>query len=425
MESNIIVRIFRRIWSGISHNFLLKVISLLCALFLWSYVIYNNPNITRPKTLSGIEVTTSGQSVLATRGYALLTDIAEEITPVRVRVDVSQANYADVTPETVRVDLDLSNLRASGKQRVTLRGTSTYGKVSQIWPEYVDLVVEELDSRYVPISVNLVHADEENYYYRTTSINPSQISVSGPSSIVRSVRTAQVDMDMTDITSTNKRAEQFTLIDEEGNEITTSTLSHSSNSTTVNVEVYPMKKVPIQKDIEEVLTGELPDGYEVESVTIQPENISVAGAQLLLDEVYELSIAEPVDITNAKSSFSEERNIAALDDFEYTSSTKVTVTVNIREERKTVRISDVPINLSNKSDNKQIDLSISQVEVRVTGPYSVVQTLSADDLIATVDVANLSVGEHTLSVAVTVDNHPDLDITTDPETVLVTVSDRE
>lgn len=424
MKSSPFTRLLKRIWGVISHNFGLKIISFLCALFLWSYVIYNNPNITRPKTLSGIEVNTSGQQVLASRGYALLTDIAEEVTPARVRVDVSQSNYADVTPETVRVDLDLSNLRAAGKQRVVLRGTSTYGKVSEIWPEYVELVVEELDSRQVPLTVELVNKDEENYYYRVRSVNPSWISVSGPGSIVRSVQSARVEMDMENITSDHKRAEQFTLIDKDGNEISTSTLTSSSNSFTVDVEVYPMKKVPIQADLSEVLTGEPADGYEVESVTVQPETISIAGEQLLLDEVHELSF-EPVDVSGAKSSFSEERQLIALDDFKYTSSTKIIVTVNIREERKAQRFPDIPINLSNKSDNKIIELSVPAIEVRVTGPYSVVQTLSAEDLIVAVDVANLTVGEHSLPIVVTVDNHPDLEFTTDPETVLVMVSDRE
>ena len=66
----------------VSRNIGLKCLSILMALFLWSYVITTNPNITRNKMVSDIGMYVTGQSMLTSRNLALVTDVASLKIPL-------------------------------------------------------------------------------------------------------------------------------------------------------------------------------------------------------------------------------------------------------------------------------------------------------------------------------------------------------
>lgn len=72
-----IVRVFKMLWTILSHNLGLKVLSLIMAVLLWNYVVSSNTSITRTKTLSGLTGYISGQTSLSTYGLAMLENPTE------------------------------------------------------------------------------------------------------------------------------------------------------------------------------------------------------------------------------------------------------------------------------------------------------------------------------------------------------------
>lgn len=413
--------VLRSIWHSLSHNLGYKVLSIVIAIFIWSYVIASNPSITRDKVITGLDVVVSGQSVLASRELALLTDLST-LTQARAYVRVAQSSYNSVTNENVRVEMDLSNIRTTGKQSVRLRGVTTYGTVVQVSPEYVEVEVETLAQRYVPVNVKITGETMDNYWYKITRTNPSQITVSGPISIVELASSAQVNLDMTGHTESHNRVEQMVVVDASGNELSTNLLSKSTSSVTVGVDIYPTKPVSVSTDIEQTLTGELPEGYLIDSVEIQPESIVVAAEQSLLDSLNELSVV-PVDISDAKRSFTAIAKINKLSDIKYLSSDDVTVTVNIVEQDLTKRFSNVTPRLIGQSENMRTKWANPKLEVQVTGAYSIVESLSRSDLLCTVDLSGITEsGVYELPISVSIDNYPELSYAVTPAVVKVTVT---
>lgn len=417
-----IMAFFRLIKGVLSHNWKLKIISVFVALILWSFVVYSNPSIMSSKTVSGVEVSVSGQAVLESRLLAVLTDL-ESISPARVRVEVSQASFANVTPDNIRVELDLSGIRQTGKQSVKLRGTTTTGRVVEVWPESVELEIEKRDQRYVPVNVVRQH-ESSRYWYDTTRINPATIAVSGPASVVQQVASARVSFDARGVTAYTSRAEQFVLLDAQGQEITTSTLSKSTTSVTVTMDVYPARQLKVTEDVTELAIGEPAEGYEVdwESVEVQPDKITVAGEQDLIDALTEL-VVEPVDISGAKNTVTTTCKISTLTDLKNISSKEVTVTVPIREKQVTSRFTDISITQLGRGAGLTAALGQNRVDIQVTGPYFTMQALKKGDIIASVDLKDLEVGEHSLPVTVTVVNYPGLTHTVEPESIRVVLTE--
>ncbi len=410
----------KKLWASLSNNLWLKLLSVVLALFLWSYVISTTPSITRDKTLSDISITVTGQSVLEdSRGLAVLTDL-NALESVRVRVRVSQSSYAQVTSDNVRVELDLSSIRQEGKQSVRLQGSTTYGSVVEVYPQYIDLEVEKRDQRYVPVNVELTGVDTTSYWYSVSSRNPSQVVVSGPTSLVKTVSSAQVLLDVSGLTETHSWEEGFQLLDAQQQEIP-GALSVSTSSVRVTVEVYPIRVLTLSQEADQLTSGQVPEGYRVDQVEVNPTQVVVAAEQALLDGLTELTI-EPVDLTGATQTFTAIAQVQTLKGIKYLSSDEVSVTVTISEQELTKRFSNVSLNLENQPQGMRAVPSAKQVDVKVTGPYSLVSQLIREDIQATVDLAGLTQGQYELPVEIAVDNYPDLACSAQPAAITVTVS---
>ena len=405
---------------AVSRNLVWKIFSLVVAVLMWSYIISSDPTITRDKTLTNVEITTSGLSVLQSRDLALLTDPTTELQDVRVHVQVPQASYSRVSTDTVRVELDLSQIRQTGRQEVELHGISNYGEVVQIIPSRVEVVIETLDQRNVPVNVELVgNVDEYKYWYDVSRINPESISVSGPSSVVRKIASARIRLDVSGATRSYNWTAATELLDAYGNVIT-QTLSKSSASVSALVSIYPVKQLPVITDVSTATVGSLLDGYAISRIEVQPEIITVAADEELLEQLDFLTFT-PVNINGRSRSFSATASITKLTNIAHLSSKEVTVTVYIEELNNTQLFRSVPLDIKGKTGGQQIRLGQEKIEVKVTGPHSVFDSLMRSDIIASVDVTGLAPGTYSLPITASVDNYPELILEPEPKTVNVTI----
>ena len=412
--------ILRALLHAVSQNLGWKIFSLAAAILLWSYIVTSDPTITRDKTLGDIPITVSGQSVLQSRDLALLTDPGEQL--VRVRVAAPRATYSRVTSEAVRVELDLSQIRQTGKQEVELKGYSAFGEVVQISPSRMEIVVETLDARSVPVNVNLTGSkDDSSYWYDVVRINPSTITVSGPSSIVQNISAATANVDVTGATANYTWTVAPDLLTTDG-EIITRNLSKSSSSVSVGVSILPVKQLAVDTAIETATSGELTDGYSITHIEVQPEIISVAAEQELLDQLEKLTF-KPVNVYGRTQSFSATTSLNKLENIGHISSEQVTVTVYIEENIESRTFKSVPLGVLGKGIDQTVRLSADKLNVKVTGLHTVFDKLMRGDIIARVDVTGLKPGTYELPVSISVDNYTDLTFELESPTVTVTISE--
>lgn len=394
-----IARGIRAAWRLVAHNFGLKLLSLLVAILLWNFVVTSNSSITRTKTVTGLTGYVSNQGILASGyGLTLLEDPSEVLSDITVIVEVSQYEFANVTPDSVQVTLDLSGARRAGVQEIPLKANTSYGRVERVMPATVPVSLEALDSRVIPVNVGLGGKQAKDRWYKVKSCNPQTLTIKGPASVVQRIASAYVDIDVTGARSSFTSAEKYTLLDSEGNEISQNLLDRSASSISVSVEVYPMKEIPVDDNIQSILVGTPAAGYEVESVTIQPDALTVAAEQDILDDIDALRI-EPISVEGATRSFSVRSKVSKLSAFKSISAEEVYVNVNIVEEKESVWLENVRVSYANKPEGLHITGSQESIQVYVTGPRSVVEKLKKSGLIAVVDLEGLEAGVHSLPVS--------------------------
>ena len=406
---------FKWLWRTLSHNLWLKLVSLVLAVLLWNYVITTNTSITRPKTLYGLTGYISGQSTLTSYGLALLEDPSETLSNVSVTVQAPEAQYSRVSADNVQVMLDLSNIRVAGTREVPLRATTTYGRVEDITPSTVKLTFEELDSRSVPVNCQLVGGSED-FWYNTSRINPSLITVSGAGSVVDRIANAYVYYDVTGVESDTASAQPYVLLDAAGEEIPQRMLNRSTSSVYVSVSASPTVELPLSMDPETVLSGQPAPGYVVQSVTLQPETIVVAADRDVLSSFKELKV-EPVSVEGASQSFTAVAAVSALSDFRYVSNAQVYVSVTIAEETAGGWIEDVEVAFSGLKEG--LSARYEPLRVYVTGPRTQVEALAESGITLNADLSGLEAGTYQVSPTFSAQTYPDLTLQSDALTVVI------
>lgn len=407
----------RWIIGSLSNNLGYKLLSLLLAILLWNYVIATNTSITRTKAIFNLTGTVSGLSTLSENKLALSESPEEALSGITVTVEAPQADYSKVSADNVQVALDLSSVRAVGTQEVPLRATTSYGRVRSISPETLTLTFENLDSRNVAVNC-VIEGEADGYWYNVSRSNPSILTISGAASVVQSITSARVVADVNGMTDSTVTARPYVLLDAAGGEIPQDMLNCSTSSISVSVDIYPCRDIPVSTDRESIIIGAPAEGYEVQSVTIQPQTIQVAADRELLDSLDQLVI-EPVSVQGASQSFSAKSNVTQLSDFKNVSSEQVYVNVAIVEEQVQQYIDNVRVIFTGKPEN--LIASYDQMGVEVTGPRSAVARLAEEGVTVSVDLTGLSEGYYLLSP--TVDEKAYEDFTIMCEAASVTLTD--
>ena len=400
-----------------TRNVGLKILSVVLAIMLWSYIISSNENITRLKVHTGLQGYVSSQMTLDVNNLAMVSDPTAALSNITVEVEVPLASYAASTAENVQVFLDLSSVRTAGVQEVPIKATTAHGTIKRIYPATVTMEFESLDSRSIPVNIRM-EGTEDGYWYNCARVNPSQITISGATSIVQDISSVTVITDVSGHTSSFSTACRIELKDKEGNIIPAALLNKSSSSVSIFIEVYPTKELEVSSDYNDVIIGQVADGYEVESITIQPSTITVAAEAELLDDL-DMLIIDPIEIDSPTQTFTRRATISGLSDFKYISSEQVYVNVHIVEESISRLYDGVDINYVGLGSGLVIVDRLDTASMYVYGPRSDIESIDKDTLSLTVDLTGLGEGVHELTLMPDISDHTETEFQPDPEKITV------
>ena len=419
-----IVGLARSVIRAVRHDAAFKLLAVVCAVLLWSYVVASNPDTIREKSFDNMEITLAGVSAFENRGLALVDDLTATLPAVRVQIDVPQGNYNRVASDNVSVELDLSRINQPGVATVRLRARSSYGTVTQITPAEVEVTVDARAQRNVPINVSTVGDIRADFFYDATR-NPYQVTISGPASLVNQVASALVEIDVTGMADgRQERVEGYRLLDAAGEEIISPVITRSTAVVSVRMSVLPKLNMRINSQIDRATSGTPLKNYQVTAVEIQPETVDVAAEASMLETLAgsELYI-EPINVEGQSGTLTRTSRVRALSGIQLVSVSEVNVTVHIAEERRDKQFKSVPVTVIN-AQGRAAKLSRDRVNVVVTGPVTVMSALAKGDIEATIDLRDVEPGEALLPVQLKVINQPELEFEAEPAEINVTITEK-
>ena len=353
-----------------------------------------------------------------------------EDVPVEIRID-SEKYVVSGVPEFVSVSLEGSTgnltpviMTRSFEVYVDLRelgeGTHTvdieYAKIPSelsvyIEPKTVEVEIEERASEEFTVDVDFINIDQlpAGYELGVPEVNPSKVRITSSRSVIEEIAIVKVYVDVAGLTeSINNREVPVNIYDSQGNGLS---VRIEPASVVVSVPIdNPSKTVPLEVET----TGELPEGYDLISLTPEIDEVEVFAVSTILDELDGL-VTEEIDLAEISESGEYEvklnvaENVSVAED-----SIKVVI-----EIEQTKVIEDVTIEIRNDGDQEVLfnDPDMEAMNVTVVGSDEEVKDLSADDFQLFIDVEGLEIGEHEVPVSI---EGPD-DVTSSVEFEQITI----
>lgn len=320
-----------------------------------------------------------------------------------VRVEVKGRNFVvnRVKADNLWARVDYSQITEPGRQhllRVAVGGEFA-GPTYSVTPESIPVTLVARGEGAFPVQVNpatrtVVHEGKE--YLFTARAEVDEVTLSGRADYLSLVRVARVELDALDLIPTNTQVrKQVIPTDASGKSV------DKLSPVAVNVQLSwaplpPGKSFKIQA----TTRGSLPAGLAVTGTEVDPPTITVRAATLggALPE-REVVETEPVDLTGKIRSFTSTVRLVAPPGTTVPLET-VNVKVNIAEIPQEKVLKGIPLEVRGQAANAAVVANITDVQVRVSGSYTMVTNLQARDISAYIDVEGLGSGTHTLPVKV-------------------------
>ena len=234
------------------HNAGLKILAFVFALLLWGYVL-TQINPTRVKAVQDVRVSFEGESALQERGLVVRGNRDEILENVVVRVKTELTSYADLTANDVNASINLNTVSKTGSVTLPIRAYTSVGSADSVQPSTVTLEIDNLAVKNVPVEVNYEGSVPSGYWSGEPQLSRTEVEIKGAATDVNRIAKAVCTVSLAGRTQTFNEAVNLTLLDQNGEELSSDLFIGETPSITIKVRVLAEKTVPI--DLESAILG--------------------------------------------------------------------------------------------------------------------------------------------------------------------------
>ena len=370
--------------------------SIFLSFVLWMGITVNQTPII-DRTFSNINVTINLENTFAGENKMnIIGDISDQKFTVLVMGQNHIVN--GLSASDISLYASAASVDSPGEYKLTVSASTTgedYEVVS-ISPKTVKVTFDYMETKEFTVTALAEGATAPEGLITEPAVvsgmESNTITITGPRTVVNSIETVTAK---TQVNKTLSASETFDadiiLLDNDGKEISTENLQLSSDKVQITVPISKKKSVPVKVDFTNV-----PGGFNKDSITATVDHsaVTVIGTPETVDKITEITLS-PIDISSlSKSSTSFEvspklpEGVRLFESFE---SFNVTLNLYGYTER-TVTVSE--FRYVGLGDGLKATVYGSIKNVKICGPSSVVNKLSASTIYAEIDLTNQKAGEH-------------------------------
>jgi len=403
----------RAVFSWLARNLGTLLLSLLLALVVWvSAVITADPN--RQQTSRPIEIQVMGQDpnllqVGSVPRQAVLT----------LQAPQSIWDQLNNNPGLMSAWIDLSGLGAGKHQvEVKARVDASPVRLIKVEPEEVSVVLEPLLRKTFPVELRLRGSLPLGYQKSNPTIVPTEVIVTGAESMVNQVVRVQTTLDISGATQNIQQTAPVEAVDENGLPVTGVTLSPRE----VNVEMSVSLLGGFKNAAVKVVTkGQVANGYRLTNIIVSPPTVTLfSDNPKLIEQIPGFVETMPVDLTNLTDDLEIAVDLNLPNGVTLVREPNVLVQVSVAAIEGTMTLS-VPVEIVGLSPELQAIISPETVDVIVSGPINILETLTPANFRVILDLTGLPAGVYQRSVEVDLSPKDVRVQTTLPESVEVTI----
>jgi len=347
------------------------VICLFAALISWFYVVTEmNPETT--KDVADVEIEVRNETALNDSGL-VVANIDTRSIEVRVRGLRNEVINIENTDINAFVDVVGYN-EGINKVPVEINVPENL-EIVDYNPKQLLCEFEAVINKSIDLEIDINGNEASGYYALSPDSSVNTVVVKGPRSVLNSIEKAIVYLDISGESETINKKIPINVYNDKGIELN---LEINPSIAEVTIPIYPIKEVEVDIPI----TGQVMEGYEVKSVTLEPKTILIAGREDIINQVEKVR-CEAINIEGAEDNI---YSPAKFIDGNYYIIESVNPRIEIEIEKVITKdliynIDDIQItNIPEDLSLNNIEISKEILSVTIEGISSVINQISKEDI---------------------------------------------
>lgn len=326
----------------------------------------------------------------------ILTNEIPDTINVSLRAPHSVWETLIAQDDSIRAVLDLSGLGAGEHTMdVQVQVVPRPAQIVLANPETVTVDLESFVPKTLPITLSLTGQPAAGYQAGEATVDVHEVVISGPESLVNQATRARVSVNLDGVRATITDQPVPIQIFDSKNEVVKG-LSVNPEAVLVNV---PISQQGGYKDlaVKVVVTGQQAAGYRLENISVFPLVVTVVSNDpALVNSLPGVVETQPLDLQDAKEDISTRLALNLPEGVTLIGPQTVQVQVSVTPIQNSVTLSSLPVNVIGLAEGLSAQTFPRNVDVIISGPVPVLETLTGQDVTVTVDVTGLDVGSYQL-----------------------------
>ena len=297
--------------------------------------------------------------------------------------------------------LDITGLSAGEHtQVIQIRIGARPAKTVLTTPETITFTLEPLSTQSLPVEIIVNGQPAVGYQAGEATVEPTQIAISGPESLVRQATRARVLVSLDDVRESIDEVFDVQVLDDRN--IILNGVSINPQTARVMIPISPQSGYR-DLAVKVVVNGQQAPGYRLENISVFPPVITVfAEDPELVNGLPGVVETQALDLQNAKENISTRLALTLPETVTIVGTKTVQVQVAISPIQTSLTLLDQPINIIGLPDGFAAQISPQTVDVIISGPQPVLNALTPQDITVSIDVTGLDLGTHQLEPKVEV-----------------------
>ncbi|MCS7250825.1 MAG: CdaR family protein [Thermoflexus sp.] len=319
---------------------------------------------------------------------------------VRLRLRVPRAIENSISSQDVEAFVDVQGLEEGTYERPVQIQIRRRGiQILAVDPPRVRFRLERMESREVPVSIQILGQPAIGYQVGIPLPALSQVRVNGPRSRVSVAAMAVGRIQIDGLRQSVETQVRLAAVDPQGELLSELKVEPEQITVTVPIEQrMGFRELPVRV----ALQGRPARGYQLTEISVDPPTVTLTGDPRRLEEIGSYISTEPIDLSEARGEWIAEVPLVLPAGVTVVGgSTAAEVRLRVEPILSTQVFQQIPILVEGLGAGIIARLSPETVDLILRGPLPYVENLRPDELRVWIDVGGLERGTYTLTPTVT------------------------
>ena len=331
-------------------------------------------------------------------GLIITGDVPHQVQ-ITLRAPRSIWDQLVAKPDSVSAVLDLSGLKP-GKHQLNLQiqvGEHPV-QIVQVSPNSITVTLEPLVTQSFPLNVDITGQPATGYQVGNLTVDVEQVTVTGAQSLVSRVKRVSVPVNLGGAREGISSSASITAYDKTNQEVNGINLQPETAHITL-----PISQESGFRDmaVKVIVHGQVANGYRLDNISVFPPVVTVYSSDpALVSALPGVVETQPLNLQNINNNINTQLGLNLPSGVSIIGDPNVSIQADISAIESSLTLSGEKVEVMGLNSDMSAQISPATVDVIISGPLPMLDTLTHQDVLITVDATGLSEGAHQLTPSV-------------------------